>query len=108
MTKTTTTRPAKKQPPSTTSNKVTKTAKAPGRSKAAPVPTEQGSKTSVCLELLRQPDGTTLQELMATTGWQAHSVRGFLSGTVRKKMGLLLVAGKDGDGVRRYQVKVGA
>jgi hypothetical protein len=46
------------------------------------------SKKTAVLELLRRPNGVTLDELMAATGWQAHSVRGFLSGTVRKKMGL--------------------
>jgi len=46
------------------------------------------SKKDAVLELLRRPDGATLAELMEATGWQAHSVRGFLSGTLRKKMGL--------------------
>lgn len=108
MTKNTPIRPTREQPSSRISRKVSKTAKAPGRSKAAPPPTEQGSKTSTCLELLRQPDGTSLEELMGVTGWQAHSVRGFLSGTVRKRLGLILTAEKDGEGVRRYQVKAGS
>jgi hypothetical protein len=47
-----------------------------------------GSKTGTMLALLRRKGGATLNELMAATEWQAHSVRGFLSGTVRKKMGL--------------------
>ena len=48
----------------------------------------KASKKSAVLDLLRSPEGATLGELMTATGWQAHSVRGFLSGTVRKKMGL--------------------
>jgi hypothetical protein len=46
------------------------------------------SKKDAVLELLRRADGATLTELMDATGWQAHSVRGFLSGALRKKMGL--------------------
>lgn len=62
------------------------------------------TKTEVATALLRQDDGATLPELMAVTGWQAHSVRGFLSGTVRKKLGLTLVSEISGDGARRYRV----
>jgi hypothetical protein len=51
-----------------------------------------GSKTSQVLELLRQPGGVTAKELMKATGWQAHSVRGFLSGTIGKKMGLTVTS----------------
>jgi hypothetical protein len=64
----------------------------------------EGSKTETVLELLRREGGLTTEELMSTTGWQAHSVRGFLSGTIRKKMGLELVSGKTEDGKRTYSV----
>jgi len=64
-----------------------------------------GSKTATVLGLLKQPGGVTSKELMKATGWQAHSVRGFLSGTVGKKMGLAVTSSKGEDGERRYSVK---
>lgn len=52
--------------------------------------TAEGSKTSQILDLLKRPSGVTLKELMKATGWQPHSVRGFLSGTLKKRMGTLV------------------
>ena len=60
------------------------------------------SKLQKCLTLLRSADGATIEELMVATAWQAHSVRGFLAGTVKKKLGLNLESKKAEDGVRRY------
>ena len=53
---------------------------------------------------MKRPGGVTLKEIMKASGWQAHSVRGFLSGTVGKKMGLALTSTKDQDGNRVYSV----
>jgi hypothetical protein len=64
-----------------------------------------GSKTATVLGLLKRRDGATLNELMAATEWQAHSVRGFLSGTLRKKMGLEIESDKAPDGERTYSTK---
>ncbi len=64
-----------------------------------------GSKTAKILELLKRPGGATSKELMKATGWQPHSVRGFLSGTVGKKMGLTVISTKAEDGERSYSVK---
>lgn len=62
------------------------------------------SKLDAILAQLRQPDGATIPDLMEATGWQAHSVRGFLSGTVRKKLALNLASESiDGRG-RVYRV----
>jgi hypothetical protein len=108
MTKSTNSRTSLKKPSPIASNKPLKAAKARGGKKVAPAPIEQGSKTAACLALLRQAEGTSLKELIAATGWQAHSVRGFLSGTVKKKLGLTLVSTTGGEGVRRYQIKAGA
>ena len=65
----------------------------------------QGSKTAKVLDLLKRPGGVTTKELLKATGWQPHSVRGFLSGTVGKKMGLTVISAKGEDGQRSYSVK---
>ncbi len=64
----------------------------------------KATKTQACLDLLRRPNGATLEELQQATAWQAHSVRGFLAGTVKKKLGLKLASDKPEDGPRRYRI----
>ena len=81
-----------------------KRASAPKGGKKAKV-TREGSKTAKILDLLKRPGGATAKELMKATGWQPHSVRGFLSGTVGKKMGLTVISTKREDGERSYSVK---
>jgi hypothetical protein len=48
------------------------------------------TKTQACLDLLSRAAGATVRELQKATGWQPHSVRGFLSGKVKKKLGLTI------------------
>lgn len=62
------------------------------------------SKCDQVLKLLRRNKGASLAELQEVTGWQAHSVRGFLSGTVKKRMGLSLFSVKPDKGDRRYMI----
>jgi hypothetical protein len=64
----------------------------------------EGSKTAKVLAMLQQSKGATLKELMKATGWQAHSVRGFLSGTLGKKLGLTVESTKREDGERIYKI----
>jgi integrase len=75
----------------------------PKKTKPA-IQVREGSKKAEMIELLRQRTGVTLQELMTATGWQAHSVRGFLSAAVGKKMGLHLDSSKREDGQRVYRI----
>ena len=70
-----------------------------------PATARDGSKTAQILELLKRPGGATLQELMKVSGWQAHSVRGFVSGTLGKKMGLQVNSAKEEGGERTYSIK---
>ena len=64
-----------------------------------------GSKAAQVLEVLKRPGGASLKEIMKATDWQAHSVRGFLSGTLRKKLGLTVESTKADDGGRTYSIK---
>jgi hypothetical protein len=63
-----------------------------------------GTKGHTIVTLLKRRDGGTIAELVMATGWQAHSVRGFLSGSLKKKPGLAVVSEKDADGQRRYRI----
>jgi hypothetical protein len=84
--------------------KATPAKKAPKGEKKA-TGARDGSKASKILDLLKRPGGATPKELQKATGWQPHSVRGFLSGTLGKKMGLTVVSAKGEDGERSYSIK---
>lgn len=65
------------------------------------------TKASIILELLQRGQGATLQHMQDATGWQAHSVRGFLSATVKKHMGLSVERTLCADGTSSYHIRGG-
>jgi hypothetical protein len=72
------------------------------RASRKPAVSREGSKKAEVLGLLRRKGGATLTEIMKATGWQAHSVRGFISGALGKKMGLTVNSERRTDGERVY------
>ena len=62
-----------------------------------------GTKNAQVVAMLQDRAGTTIAAIMAATGWQQHSVRGFLAGVVRKKLGFKLVSEPSGSG-RVYRI----
>lgn len=74
------------------------------RHPSIPIVRSGGTKNDAILDLLRKQEGATIKALIDATRWQPHSVRGFLAGTVRKKLGLKLTSEKI-DGVRRYRIE---
>jgi hypothetical protein len=91
--------PAKKAPKAP---KAAKSAKAKSDAKSGAG--REGSKTAIVLDLIQRAKGATLAEIMEATSWQAHSVRGFISGTLGKKMGLKVESAKREDGTRFYSL----
>jgi hypothetical protein len=62
------------------------------------------SKKAIVLDLLRRPKGATMAEIAKATDWQNHSIRGFISGNLTKKMGLSVESTKNEAGDRVYRV----
>ena len=66
------------------------------------------SKQDLVIQMLKRQSGVSIEDVVAKTGWQPHSVRGFFSGLVKKKLKLPLVSGVGKDGVRRYHIALTA
>ena len=78
--------------------------KARKASSAKPRVARRQSKQDVVIQMLRRPSGVTIGDIIAKTGWQPNSVRGFFSGLVKKKLKFPLVSDVGKDGVRRYHI----
>jgi hypothetical protein len=86
--------------PAETASEPTEEAPAPEAAAATAMPK---GKLGVVIGLLQRPEGAAIAELMAATGWQAHSVRGVMSGAIKKKLGLTVLSEKTGAG-RLYRI----
>ena len=90
----------KRKQTTTKTAKRTTTKAAPAEAKAI----QPASKQARLIEMLRQPEGVTIDEIVKTLDWQAHTVRGAISGALKKKLGLTIESEKiDGRG-RVYRV----
>jgi hypothetical protein len=76
--------------------------KAPPKSKRRGTPSQ--SKQDAVIQMLRRRSGVTIKDIVTKTGWQPHSVRGFFSGLVKKKLKLPLTSEVGKDGIRRYHI----
>ena len=95
--------PAPAQHAAPVAPKKAKATRRASQGEGAPVARE-GSKKAIVLELLRRPDGASVKEISDATQWRAHSVRGFISGGLGKKMGLKIESAKREDGQRAYKL----
>ncbi|MCA3616400.1 MAG: DUF3489 domain-containing protein [Methylobacterium sp.] len=72
-----------------------------------PEPTRSAGKLATIISLLQTPDGATIDALCEATGWQSHSVRGAIAGSLKRK-GHVVTSLKPGDGPRRYRIEASA
>ena len=66
--------------------------------------TRQNSKQAAVIQMLQRPEGATINQICAATGWQAHTVRGTFAGAFKKKLGLTITSEKPEGGDRIYRV----
>lgn len=77
--------------------------KSPNESRIRKTAKPRDSKQAKLIALLERPEGATIDDLMKATGWQAHSVRGVMSGALKKRLGLTITSEK-GENGRTYRV----
>ena len=99
-------KPRKAPPSGTRAEKVDQAAHAPDdAASATSAPrTRANSKQAKLIEMLRRPDGATIDEIVAAFEWQKHTVRGALSGALRKKLGLAVTSDKVEGRGRVYRI----
>ena len=69
--------------------------------------TREGTKQALVIEMLRRPEGASIAEIVEATAWVGHSVRGFLAGALKKKLGLTIESEKDASRGRVYRIMIG-
>ena len=98
----------KSKPKAATRSAARRTHKSKSRARPAPASSKSAARPDTkrdrIISMLRMPTGTTIAAIMTATDWQQHSVRGFLAGVVRKKLGLNLVSEQTDTG-RVYRIK---
>ncbi len=78
----------------------------PAAAKPRASKTREGTKQAAMIAMLRQPDGATVDEIAAATGWQRHTVRGAMAGALKKKLGLTIESSKVEGRGRAYKIAV--
>ncbi len=74
------------------------------KGRTSPAAVRPGTKQALLIDLLKRKTGATIDEAVAATGWQPHSVRGAISGALKKKLGLAVTSERVGDRGRVYRI----
>jgi hypothetical protein len=90
----------------------TEVAQAPTEASSPPAPadeprerkTREGTKQALVIEMLRRPEGASIAEIVEATSWASHTTRGFLAGTLKKKLGMAIESTKDDERGRIYRL----
>lgn len=85
-------------------SRTAKSAKPASKDASKAAAPREGSKKETVIAMMRRKDGATLSEIAAATGWQNHSIRGFVSGQLTKRMGLAVESAKNASRERTYKI----
>ncbi len=98
---------AKSSKSTRSAHKTAKKARRGATHAAAKTQVRRGTKQAILIELLKRPKGATIADMTAKTGWQAHSVRGAISGAFKKKLGLAVTSEPTEGRGRIYRIVAG-